>query len=201
MFLTSAQLRDLARFADMIRPGEGSLVTLLGFTGLRWGEVVALRCRSIDMVNSQIHVKEAATEIGGRLVFSTPKTHRQRMVVVPKSVMLLLESRLFGKSPDDLVFTAPKGGPLRSSNYRKKVWLPSVRGLAETHEHLVGLRIHDLRHTAASLAISCEANIKAIQRMLGHRHASMTLDRYGHLYTEDLVVLAERLDLAYQDAA
>jgi len=57
-----------------------------------------------------------------------------------------------------------------------------------------GLRIHDLRHTAASLAVSAGANVKAVQRMLGHSSASLTLDRYSHLFTEDLEALADRLD-------
>jgi integrase len=66
---------------------------------------------------------------------------------------------------------------------------------------LAGLRIHDLRHTAASLAISCGANIKALQRMLGHKHAAMALDVYGDLYTEDLEALADRLDERLRGAA
>ena len=58
---------------------------------------------------------------------------------------------------------------------------------------LGSLRVHDLRHTAASLAISCGANIKAVQSMLGHRRAGTTLDVYGHLYVDDLEDLADRL--------
>jgi len=86
------------------------------------------------------------------------------------------------------------------------VWKPALRdaGLDEK------LRIHDLRSTAASLgvsaggsikAISCGANVKVVQRMLGHRHASMTLDRYGHLYTEDLEAVAEKLDERFRGVA
>jgi integrase len=52
------------------------------------------------------------------------------------------------------------------------------------------LRIHDLRHTAASLAVSTGANVKAVQRMLGHSTASQTLDRYSRLFTNDLEALA-----------
>ncbi len=100
-----------------------------------------------------------------------------------------------------LVFASPSGRPLRSTNFRKAVWTPSLRELAQDVPQLAGLRIHDLRHTAASLAISCGANIKAIQHMLGHKTASMTLDVYGHLYTEDLEALAERLDEQYRGAA
>lgn len=73
--------------------------------------------------------------------------------------------------------------------------------LAEQYPELAGLRVHDLRHTAASLAISCGANVKVVQRMLGHKNASMTLDLYSHLYTEDLEDLAARLDERYRNAA
>jgi len=84
---------------------------------------------------------------------------------------------------------APKGGPLRGANFRKKVWLPAV---AEVR--LGDLVVHDLRDTAASLAISSGASIKAVQRMLGHASAAMTLDVYGGLYDEDLERLADRLE-------
>jgi integrase len=57
-----------------------------------------------------------------------------------------------------------------------------------------GLRIHDLRHTAASLLVSAGANVKVVQRHLGHSTATQTLDRYAHLFTEDLEAVAERLD-------
>jgi integrase len=53
---------------------------------------------------------------------------------------------------------------------------------------------HDLRDTAASLAISTGASIKAVQRMLGHASAAMTLDVYGSLFEEDLEALADRLE-------
>jgi integrase len=53
---------------------------------------------------------------------------------------------------------------------------------------------HDLRDTAASLAISSGASIKAVQRMLGHASAAMTLDTYGSLFEEDLEALADRLE-------
>ena len=63
-----------------------------------------------------------------------------------------------------------------------------------------GLLVHDLRDTAASLAISAGASIKAVQRMLGHASAKMTLDTYGSLFEEDLEELAERLDARFRDS-
>ncbi len=59
---------------------------------------------------------------------------------------------------------------------------------------------HELRHTAASLAIGSGANVKAVQRMLGHASASMTLDRYGHLFGEELDAVANRLEAQRADS-
>ena len=64
-----------------------------------------------------------------------------------------------------------------------------------------GLTPHGLRHTCASLAISAGANIKAVQRLLGHETASMTLDEYGHLYSDDLEQVAKQLETAARSAA
>jgi integrase len=73
--------------------------------------------------------------------------------------------------------------------------------LAEHYPELARLRVHDLRHTAASLAISCGSNVKVVQQMLGHKSASMTLDLYLHLYTQDLEDLAGRLNAQYRVVA
>jgi integrase len=99
-------------------------------------------------------------------------------------------------APDDLVFTMPAGGPLRASKWGERYFRPAVAaaGLPQ------GLRVHDLRHTAASLAIRENASVKIVQAMLGHRSATQTLDRYGHLYPSDLDALADRLDRAHAAA-
>jgi integrase len=159
---------------------------LLGWSGLRWGEVVALRDRRVHVDRRRIRVVEAVTEVGGRLEWGTPKTHEGRTVIVPRFVAAMLPVG----DPDDLVFTAPKGGPLRTSNFRRDVWHPACRiaGMPE------GLLVHDLRDTAASLMIASGASIKAVQRALGHASAKMTLDTYGGLFEDDLEDLADRLE-------
>ena len=133
-------------------------------------------------------VEASATEINGHLEWGATKTHETRTVVVPRFVV----DRL-GPSGDGLVFAAPKGGPLRSSNFRRDVWAPAC----EASQMPEGLLVHDLRDTAASLAISAGASIKAVQRMLGHASAAMTLDTYGSLFEEDLEALADRLEEKY----
>jgi integrase len=59
-----------------------------------------------------------------------------------------------------------------------------------------GLHPHELRHTAASLAIAAGADVKVVQKMLGHKSATMTLDQYGHLFDDRLDDVADRLDAA-----
>jgi integrase len=87
------------------------------------------------------------------------------------------------------VFTSPQGGPLRLNNWRRRVVDPACAACV-----LSDLTPHDLRHTAASLAVSAGANIKAVQRMLGHASAAMTLDVYAALFDEDLEAVAAGLD-------
>jgi integrase len=73
--------------------------------------------------------------------------------------------------------------------------------MLELHPDLVRLVPHDLRHTAASLAISAGANVKAVQKMLGHTSAAMTLDVYADLFDDDLDAAGDALSAAGDPAA
>ncbi len=95
------------------------------------------------------------------------------------------------KTQDDLLFTSPTGEAIRLGNWRRRVWDPAVVAAG-----LVGLTPHDLRHTAASLTIASGASVKHVQRMLGHKDASMTLNVYASLFEDDLDDVSERLDAA-----
>ncbi|MGH8899972.1 MAG: hypothetical protein ACRDZ4_23780 [Egibacteraceae bacterium] len=90
------------------------------------------------------------------------------------------------------MFTAPAGGPLRRSNYRHKVWLPSI-----ARAGLDGLRFHDLRHTAVALWVAAGANVLEVKQRAGHTRSTFTLDRYGHLFPNADKGLASRLDDLY----
>ena len=196
LFLTAEQLARLADACEERQEGAGVLVRFLGYSGLRWGEAVALRRSAINLDRRRVRVKESATEVGGKLEWGTPKTHEARSVILPAFLCTRLASHVDGMSPNDLVFRASRGGPLRSSNFRRDVWTAACEesGMPE------GLLVHDLRDTAASLAISAGASIKAVQRMLGHASASMTLDVYASLFEEDLEELADRLDAKFAAA-
>ena len=94
------------------------------------------------------------------------------------------------------IFSTPSGSPLRASSWRRRALDPAleVSGLPR-------LSPHALRHTAASLAVSSGANVKAVQRMLGHASAAMTLDVYADLFLDDLDDVARRLSADAQNAA
>jgi integrase len=106
------------------------------------------------------------------------------------------------KGHDDLVFAAPGGGVLRIATFRTRVFNPAVAKLPGIDEDGKPTTdwprptMHDLRHTAASLSISAGANAKAVQTMLGHKSAALTLDTDADLFPDDLEAVAEALDPA-----
>lgn len=101
-----------------------------------------------------------------------------------------LTAHLAGRSARELVFTSTRGEVLRNRNARREWFDKAATAISEP-----GLTPHALRHTAASLAVSAGANVKAVQRMLGHASAAMTLDVYSDLFDDDLDAVAERLDV------
>jgi integrase len=185
-YLAADQVEALA-----VAAGPGRVAVLvLAYCGLRWSELAALRVRHIDLMRRRLTIEEAVTEInGGRIVWGTPKSHERRSVPIPRSLVDELAVALVGKDRDDLAFTSPMGGVLRNRNARG-LWFDH----AATEIGEPGLTPHELRHTAASLAVSAGANVKAVQRMLGHASAAMTLDRYADLFDDDLDAVADRLD-------
>jgi integrase len=176
------------------------VVRFLAYTGLRWGEMAALRVGDFDMLRRRVNVSRSVTE-AGRLVWGTPKTWERRSVPFPASLAGELAALMVGKGRDDLVFTNRHGVVLRNSHYRQDVFASAVRACQQADDTFPTITPHDLRHTAASLAVSAGANVKAVQRMLGHAKASMTLDVYADLFDEDLDGVADRLDAAIKSAA
>ena len=185
MYLSAEQVSALAQAAG---PHELTILSL-AFTGLRFGELAALKVRRFDPERRRLNVVESVTEVGSELAWTTPKTHQTRSVPVPVQLAVAIEERCRGKQPDEPIFPSPLGKTLRLSNWRKIVFNPACQAAG-----LECLRPHDLRHTAASLAIRSGANVKVVQQMLGHASAAMTLDVYAGLFADDLDAVADRLD-------
>jgi integrase len=188
-FLSLDQLHMLADASGERR----ALVYVLGTCGLRFGEVAELRWRDVDLKNLRLRIARSVTLVDGRFVVGSPKNGKARTVSLPAFVGDLL----FTAGADDaLVFPDSAGGYMRGSNVRRRWWLQAVAGAqlfprtatdpAGKQVVVYDFKLHELRHTAASLAIQAGANIKALQNMLGHESAGLTLDRYGHLYGSDV---------------
>lgn len=195
-YLTHAQVRELADRCGQ----DGDVVLFLAYTGLRWGEMAALRVSDLDILRRRVNVAQAVTEVGRERIYGTPKNHGRRSVPFPAFMAEMLARDCEGKRPGDFVFTAPAGGALSNQNWRRRSFDRAVLELVDAHPDLVPISPHDLRHTAASLAISAGANVKAVQRMLGHASAAMTLDVYSDLFDDDLDAVGDALSTAADNA-
>lgn len=135
------------------------------------------------------------SDVNGKQARYTPKSHQRRWVDVPEVLEAELIARLEDQRDDDLVFPARRREvPIRVQNFRR-AWYDS----AAASIGVPGLTVRQLRHTAATLAIDAGANVKVLQRMLGHKSATSTLDRYGHLL-EDRGQIAEAVSRAAVEA-
>ncbi|MGH3635344.1 MAG: tyrosine-type recombinase/integrase [Mycobacterium sp.] len=187
-FLTQEQLHVLASAAGAHRP----LVYVLGTCGLRFGEVAELRWRDVDIEGRRLRIARSVTLVDGVFLVGSPKNGKARTVSLPAFVADLLTPGEL----DALVFPDSAGGYMRGTNVRRRWWSRAaaaaelfprtVTNTAGESTVIYDFKLHELRHTAASLAIQAGANIKALQNMLGHESAGLTLDRYGHLYGSDV---------------
>ena len=177
---------------------DRALILLGAYGGLRIGEMTGLRRKRLDLTAGVVEVAEVVTEMHGHLYLGPPKTTAgRRRVGLPRVVVEALQEHLAGRSiePDGFVFALSNGGPLRTANFRTRVWRPATRAAG-----LEGLRIHDLRHTAVALWIAAGAGPKEVAARAGHTSVSFTLDRYGHLYPEADRALRDRLDRFHEAA-
>jgi len=184
--------QEVERIATSCPPPYDLLVRLLGTSGLRWGEAVALRRRSVDLFGQKLHVSESLAEVGGELIFGPTKSHAERTVPLTASLNASLRTHIGERVESDLkalVFESAKGHPLRYTNFRRAIWVPALQSAK-----IPKIGLHVLRHSAAAAMIRAGASPKALQVILGHQSAGFTLSVYGHVFEQDMTELAERLD-------
>jgi integrase len=189
---------EVERLAQAVGPEHETLIYLLAYGGLRWGEAVALRRGRCNLLKRSVEIQESASEADGKLHFGDTKTFEARTVPLPAFLVDKLARHLetVPRDPAALVFTTKRGHPLRGPNWRQRVWFPALEAAGLSPE----TRIHDLRHTAASLLIHQGHSPKAVQAHLGHSSITVTLDTYGHLYPEEREKIAVGLEAVYQRA-
>jgi integrase len=170
--------------------GYDLVVLVLAYCGLRWGELAGLRVGDIDVAKRRIVVRQTMVMDKGRPHAEAPKDYEHRSIAIPPFLATLLLPHLAGRAVVDPVFVGARTATyLRNAVFRHGWFDPAASSIG-----LSGLTPHELRHTAASLAVGAGANVKAVQRMLGHASAAMTLDTYADLFDDDLEAVATALD-------
>ena len=153
----------------------------------------------MDLLHRRITVAEQLLEVRGRLAFGPPKTGAGlRTVTLPAVAAEALAehlSRYAEVGRNGLVFPVERGGPIRRSNFTRRVWIPATRAAG-----VEGLRFHDLRHTAATLAVAAGASTRELMVRMGHSSSAAAL-RYQHVMAGRDAAIAAALDELIQAAS
>jgi integrase len=213
VFLTAEEVDTLAKAVAAMHEPYGTLIYFAAYTGLRAGEIGALRVKHLDLLRRRVIVAESVSSVKGKgLTYGTTKNGKTRVVNLPSFLVDALavwlsvhpardrEQPHLPLSPDELVFRSPRGAPLRHTGFYERYFKPAVYQSLPPHLHR--LRFHDLRHTCASLLINppISANALTVAEHLGHSDPSITLRVYSHLFKGWEVQLTSGLNSVYMKA-
>lgn len=187
--LTSAQVSDLLRATADER--LAAVYVLAGHTGMRQGEIFGLAWTDVDLDAGQLRVRTSLewlrTDKGRVWRLSEPKTHasKRRVALTPTVVATLRRHRILqieeslklgpAWQQTGLVFTDEAGGPLVANNFTRNEFAKAL-----TRAGLPRINFHQLRHTAASLALANGVPIPQVTRLLGHTSPAVTMSIYAH---------------------
>jgi integrase len=181
--------KETRRLLDAARGDRlEALYVLAVHTGMRQGELLALKWSDVDLENATISVRRTITKSGTHLLLGEPKTKKSRRTIHLTEVATealrdhlqrqMEEMEHLGDLYEDhgLVFTTEVGSLINPTNLRKRSFAALLK-----HAELPLVRFHDLRHTCATLLFSRGVHPKYVQELLGHANISITLDRYSHV--------------------
>lgn len=165
-----------------------ALYVLALTTGLRQGELLALKWKNIDFDGSALEVRGTLQRVKAGLVVAEPKTAKSRrrvdlslagLAALRQHKVCQAEERLrLGSAwqDNDFVFTDEEGAPIEATKFLRTSFAPLLKAAG-----LPAMRFHDLRHTAASLLMGRGIHAKVVSEMLGHSQIAITLDLYSHV--------------------
>jgi integrase len=184
--LEPPEILALADAIEAIEPRYRALIPFLAYTGARIGEASALSMANLNLAKREVRVTEGISE--GQV--GPTKTGHKRVVSLPRLVVAELERHLERFPPQNgLVFGTAQGHYLNRHNFYNRVWYPALKAAG-----LEGVRVHDLRHTAVSLAIKAGASPREAMDFAGHSSIAVTMNVYSHLFPGQGLDLADRLD-------
>ncbi len=182
---TEAELNEFTAAVRERSPWAADLILFAAWTGLRWGELRAVRVSDLQEVPTPaLRVQRSQTE--GQPV-KGPKSGKPRRVPLADAVLPIVHSFAAGKAPGELLFTGPEGGQLWASAFKRASSWPALAR---------GRRLHDLRHTAACLWLSKGVDPGTVQAWLGHSSIATT-----NLYLHHLGSSADAAGLARLNAS
>ena len=180
--LTTEQARVFLRVA--VRTSYGPIFAIALTTGMRPSEYLALCWQDVEWERGTVGIVRTLQRSEGQWRFAETKRAGSRRVVKLQSWLLSLLRKVREESAEqtrddvfsDLIFTTARGGPINEDYLVKKHFKPILRqaGLPE-------IRLYDLRHTAATLALTVGISPKVVSEQLGHASAAFTLDTYSHV--------------------
>ncbi|MGY1762453.1 tyrosine recombinase XerC [Geodermatophilus sp. SYSU D00779] len=190
---TLAQVQALV---EAVKDRWRALILLAAWTGLRLGELSALRREHLDLETGTVTVKSAVVDVIGQgRSYGPPKSAAgRRTVAIPPHIIGDLEHHLAmyaQPGPQGLVFVGPKGGPIRRNNFSSRVWAPA----AEAAGLPAGSHLHDLRGWGATIAARHGATTKELMHRLGHASPAAAL-RYQRAEQERDAALAAAMSAA-----
>jgi integrase len=154
-------------------------------TGLRWGELIALKPRHLDLETGRLTVEETIVEIsrknsptGQRMITKPyPKDNEPRMLGLPPDLLVQLHEWITDRrrGPGDLMFPTREGTPISRNTFRTRVWRPAVTASGLDFD----VRVHDLRHAHASWLLAGGSDLKSVMDRMGHAQITTT-QKYLH---------------------
>ena len=182
---------------------DGLAIRFLAATGLRIGEFSALRVKNLDLDGPRVRVFEAYADVKGKLVLGLPKGGKKRTLDLVTNLVEELREHVNGRPAEALVFTSATGGPVRRTNWNKRVLHPAAKlaGLYVADDGETELTAHDLRHTFASLCASAGISSRYIASWMGHASTAITESVYIDLFPKDLAAHAAMLGAAMSSSS
>lgn len=191
------EVPEVACLMRQLAPMWHDVVEFTVGTGVRWGELTALRKYDFSLARGEVAIKRAWKQGETGMVLGPPKTPKSRRVIpLGPRLVEMMRQHLDGVDSGDWAFRSPRGFVLRSGTFWERVWGPATEAaLTDTELPLSRRpRFHDLRHTAASWWLREGVPINVVQRLLGHESIVTTVDRYGHVVGADRTAAALKMD-------
>lgn len=181
VFLARREVAQILSAFETHRPRHAAMPRLGYRTGMRIGEIIGLRWENVDLFGRVIHVREQLVPTKGGFLVTKPKFEKVRSLQIDVATrdVLLRHRTLWGEGRGGYVFFADRGGVIRPSSWRQRIWDAVIERCGI--DFPVKPTMHDLRHTHASELMLATGNLLLVSRRLGHASITITADTYGHL--------------------